>query len=92
MKFFVEFANSSFKIYSVDNNNFTVKLTTDYTDLITFTVYDINGKIVVFNNIEKTNNLSYIYNLDMSYASSGVYLVKMGNSTIGYKTGRIVVK
>ena len=87
-----EFANSSFKIYSADNNNFTVKLTTDYTDLITFTVYDINGKIVVFNNIEKTNNLSYVYNLDMSYAASGVYLVKMGNSTIGYKTGRIVVK
>ena len=44
------------------------------------------------NNIEKTNNNSYIYELDMSYMSAGVYLVKMGNPTIGYKTGRIIVK
>jgi len=28
----------------------------------------------------------------MSYAASGVYLIKMGNSTVGYKTGRIIVK
>ena len=54
-------------VYSNDNENFTVKLTTDYSDLITFSVYDVNGKIIVFNNIEKTNNSSFIYNLDMSY-------------------------
>ena len=83
---------SQFIIYSPDNDNFTVKLTTEYSDLITFTVYDVNGKIVVFNNIEKTDGSSYIYDLDMSYAAAGVYLVKMGNSTIGYKTGRIIVK
>ena len=69
-----------------------IKLTTDYSDLMTFTVYDINGKILVFNNIEKTNGLSYVYDLDMSYADAGVYLIKMGNSTVGYKTGRIIVK
>jgi hypothetical protein len=28
----------------------------------------------------------------MSYAASGVYLIKMGNSIVGYKTGRIIVK
>ena len=82
---------SQFIIYSPDNDNFTVKLTTEYSDLITFTVYDVNGKIVVFNNIEKTDSSSYIYDLNMSYAASGVYLVKMGNSTIGYKTARIIV-
>ena len=87
-----ELSNSQFKIYSADNDNFTIKLTTDYNDLITFSLYDINGKILVFNNIEKTNSSNYIYDLDMSYAAAGVYLVKMGNSTIGYKTGRIIVK
>ena len=87
-----ELSESQFKIYSADNDNFTIKLTTDYSDLITFTVYDINGKIVVFNNIEKTTGASYIYDLNMSYAASGVYLIKMGNSTVGYKTGRIIVK
>ena len=85
-------AESQFKIYSTDNDNFTVKLTTDYNDLITFTVYDVNGKIVVFNNIEKTDSSSYIYDLNMSYAATGVYLIKIGNSNVGYKTGRIIVK
>ncbi len=87
-----ELSESQFKIYSVDNDNFTIKLTTDYSDLITFTLYDVNGKIVVFNNIEKTTGASYIYDLNMSYAASGVYLIKMGNSIVGYKTGRIIVK
>ena len=87
-----ELVESQFVIYSADNDNFMIKLTTDYSDLMTFTVYDINGKILVFNNIEKTNGLSYVYDLDMSYADAGVYLIKMGNSTVGYKTGRIIVK
>jgi len=88
----LELDNSQFKIYSSDNYNFTIKLSTNYSDLLTFSVYDVYGKIIVFNNIEKTNGLSYIYELDMSYMSAGVYLVKMGNSTVGFKTGRIIVK
>ena len=52
----LEFNGSNMIVYSTDNANFTVKLTTDYNDLITFSVYDINGKIIVFNNIEKSNN------------------------------------
>ena len=88
----LEFNGSNMIVYSTDNANFTVKLTTEYSDLITFSVYDVNGKIIVFNNIEKSNNSSFIYNLDMSYAASGVYLIKMGNSTVGFKTTRILVK
>ena len=49
-------------------------------------------KIVVFNNIEKHNSSAYVYDLDMSYAAAGVYLIKIGNSAVGYKTGRIIVK
>ena len=88
----LEFNGSNMIVYSSDNENFTVKLTTEYSDLITFSVHDINGKIIVFNNIEKTNNSSFIYNLDMSYSAVGVYLIKMGNATVGYKTARIIVK
>ena len=87
-----ELLDSQFKIYSSNNENFVVKLITDYNDLITFSVYDVNGKIVVFNNIEKHNSSAYVYDLDMSYAVAGVYLIKIGNSAIGYKTGRIIVK
>jgi hypothetical protein len=54
-------------------------------------VYDISGKILVFNNIYKESD-KYIYDLDMSYAASGIYLVKMGNSELGYKFGKIIVK
>ena len=43
-------------------------------------------------NITKNNNLSYIYNLNMSNAEAGIYLIRLGNSTVGYKTGRIIVK
>jgi hypothetical protein len=87
-----ELTNSEFVIYSNDNENFTVKLTTDYSDLITFSVYDVSGKTIVFNNIDKFDGNTYLYRLDMSHASAGIYMIKMGNSTIGYKTGRIIVK
>ena len=87
-----ELTNSEFVIYSNDNENFTVKLTTDYSDLITFSVYDVSGRLITNNNISKANNTSFVYNLNMSEFESGIYFVRMGNSTIGYKTGRIVVR
>ena len=87
-----ELTNSEFVIYSNDNENFTVKLTTDYSDLITFSVYDVSGRLITNNNISKANNTSFIYNLNMSDVESGIYFVRIGNSTIGYKTGRIVVR
>ena len=87
-----ELTSSQFVIYSIDNENFTVKLTTDYSDLITFSVYDISGRLINSNSINKTDNTSFIYYLNMSEVESGMYFVRMGNSTIGYKTGRIIVK
>ena len=87
-----ELNNSELIIYSTDNNMFNIKLNTNETELMTFNVYDTTGKIIVFNNIEKMNNNAYLYDLDMSYASPGVYFVKIGNTSLGYKTGRIIVK
>ena len=87
-----ELNNSELIIYSMDNNMFNIKLNTNETELMTFSVYDTTGKIIVFNNIEKMNNNAYLYDLDMSYASPGVYFVKIGNTSLGYKTGRIIVK
>jgi hypothetical protein len=83
--------NSEFKIISLYDNQFNISLATNYSDNISFSVYDISGKILVFNNIYKESD-KYIYDLDMSYAASGIYLVKMGNSELGYKFGRIIVK
>ena len=75
-----------------NNENFTVKLNTDYSDLITFSVYDTRGRVLQSSNVTKTNSLGYIYNLNMSNAEAGIYFIRLGNSTVGYKTGRIIVK
>ena len=84
--------DNQFNIYSVGDDLFRAKLTTNYSDIITFSVYDSSGKRVVFNYIDKTDNLSYIYDLDMSFASAGVYMINMGNSVIGFQSGKIIVK
>ena len=84
-------SSSEFRIISLDNNQFNVSLTTIYNEDISFSVYNVSGQVIVFNNISK-NSQKYIYNLDMSYAAAGIYLVKMGNSSIGYRVGKIVVK
>ena len=88
----LEFNGSNMIVYSIDNENFTVKLTTDYSDLMNLSVYDTRGRILESRNITKTNNLSYIYNLNMSNAEAGIYFIRLGNATVGYKTGRIIVK
>jgi len=84
-------SSSEFRIITLDNNQFNVSLTTIYNEDISFNVYNVSGQVIVFNNISK-NSQKYIYDLDMSYAAAGIYLVKMGNSSIGYRVGKIVVK
>ena len=83
--------SSDFKIITQDNNQFNVSLSTTYNEDISFSVYNVSGQVIVYNNISK-NSQKYIYDLDMSYAAAGIYLVKMGNSSIGYRVGKIVVK
>jgi hypothetical protein len=84
-------SSSEFRIITLDNNQFNVSLTTIYNEDISFNVYNVSGQVIVFNNISK-NSQKYIYDLDMSYAAAGIYLVKMGNSSIGYRVGKIIVK
>jgi len=83
--------SSEFRIISLDNNQFNVSLSTLYNQDISFSVYNVSGQVIVFNNISK-NSDKYLYELDMSYAAPGVYLVKMGNSFIGSRLGKIIVK
>ena len=88
----LELNESNLIVYSNDNENFTVKLITDYSELMTIIIYDTRGRIIISENIIKTNNLSYIHNLNMSNAEAGIYFIRLGNSVVGYKTGRIAVK
>ena len=88
----LEFSSSNMVIYSNDNESFTVKLTTEYSDLINLILYDTRGRILISSYISKTNNLSYIHELNMSEAEAGIYFVRLGNSTVGYKTSKIIVR
>ena len=40
----------------------------------------------------KTDSSSYLYNLNMSDVEAGIYLLQIGDSTVGFKTTRIIVK
>lgn len=83
--------SSEFTIITLANNQFKIKLTTPFNDLLEFNVYDITGQQIVFNNIEKSSAQSYTYDLNMSYAASGVYIIKMGARN-KYQIGKIIVK
>ena len=48
-------------------------------DSLRIYIYSINGQILATNIINKDANSRFIYNLDMSYASTGVYFVRLGD-------------
>lgn len=59
-------------------------------DPLTFRVMDTQGRTVVYNRIYPVNGV-YTYDLDMSFAASGAYLIRIGNQRAG-KITRIVVQ
>ena len=73
------------------NDKYKVKLpTSSITDRLSITVYNALGQILSHSPIENRSGQAYEYDLDMSYVSSGMYLVRVGNNTAG-NTKRIVV-
>lgn len=85
------FGNSDLIVLDKGNNIFDVSLnTTTFSNNLTLTVFNTLGQQIVYRNLEN-NNGSYNYSLNMSYVSSGVYLVRLGNNVSG-KVKRIIVK
>jgi len=81
---------SDFKIITKTNNQFEVIFSSSYRGGLTFNLYNMLGQQVVFNNMDKREH-DLTYDLDMSYAASGVYIVKVGKGD-NFKIGRIIVK
>ncbi len=79
-------------VTSSDNNQFDIALVTSYEDRAAIGVYNVLGQLLAFNYIEKEGD-RFNYQLDMSYAPSGVYIIKMGDifSNI-YQTAKVIVK
>lgn len=67
--------DSQFNVSSTDNKNFDINVRTSFDGRGAIAVYNLLGQQIVFNNLAKEGN-GFNYNLNMSYAASGVYLVK----------------
>lgn len=67
--------DSQFNVSSTDNKNFDINVRTSFDGRGAIAVYNLLGQQIVFNNLAKEGN-GFNYDLNMSYASSGVYLVK----------------
>ncbi len=83
--------DASLIVTSDDNNIFHVRLLNTATDdQMTLTVHNVMGQKLLEYRLDKENG-EYQYTLDMSYADTGVYLVRIGNET-GGKIKKIIVE
>lgn len=84
--------NGEFVVVSLPNNQFNITLKTTFDGTASIGVYNVLGQTLAFNNLQKQGD-SYTYHLDMSYANSGVYFIKMGDqSSKTYRNAKIIVK
>jgi hypothetical protein len=88
----VNIANSDFIISSLPNNQFDVTLRTGYEGEAQLSVFDLQGKELSNQTLSK-NGDSFNHTLDMAYATTGVYLVRIGNQGANsFQTAKIIVK
>jgi subtilisin-like proprotein convertase family protein len=67
-------------IYEGDNQ-FLIKLTSNsINERLGLRVYNVLGQSLLYRTIENTTGHGFEYRLDMSYAASGMYFVRLGNS------------
>jgi len=81
----------SFNVIYKDNDQYLVKLsTTSISERLDLTVKNVLGQTLLWKTLENETGQGYEYNLDMSYASSGIYFVRVGNNRAG-NVKRIIV-
>ena len=85
------FPDGQLVVIEREKNQFQISLsTTEVQDKMALTVFSVSGQKLAENWIENEYG-SFKYNLDMSYASSGVYIIRIGNSK-GGQSKKIVVR
>lgn len=85
------FGNSELLIVNNGKNVFDISLLTQtYTERLEITVFNVLGQRLVYHRLENDGE-GYHYDLNMSYAAQGVYLVRVGNKDFG-KVKRIIVE
>ena len=79
------------KILNKGDDQFEIILTSDtLTEDLDLNIYNLLGQNLLWKTIENESG-RYTYNLNMSYAASGVYLIRLGNASSGV-VKRIVVE
>ncbi|HET8753233.1 MAG TPA: GEVED domain-containing protein [Salinimicrobium sp.] len=86
----LDLSDAELLIGSRHNNIFEIEMRTFYEEPLRITVHDMLGQKLVENIVEKSVQ-GYMYTLDMSYAATGVYLVRFGTRKFG-KVERIIVQ
>ncbi len=83
--------NTDMVIKSLANNQFEVSIqSTEVTETLIINLHNILGQKLVENRVENING-RYVYNLDLSYAKPGAYIIRLGTSQYG-KVKRIIVQ
>ncbi len=77
-------------VVSEEDKQFRIVMETDYEETLRITVHNILGQKMLENQVENSGS-GYVYELDMSYAARGVYLVRMGTREVG-KVKRFIVE
>ena len=87
----VEVSSEDMIIVHQGNNQFDITMTSpNGPDKLELSVYNILGKQILNRRLE-SNNGTYNYQLNMSYVSAGVYMVRLGSSQGGL-VKKIVVR
>ena len=83
--------SDDFEVIYKGNKQYLVKLmTTSIKEPLIVSVKNVLGQNLLYKSIENKTGQGYEYNLDMSYASSGIYFVRVGNNRAG-NVKRIIV-
>ncbi len=74
------------------NNQFEITLITAFDEEATIGVFNQLGQNMLTTTLDK-NGDRYVYQLDLSYATAGVYFIQIGNaSSNSYRTAKVVVR
>ncbi len=80
-----------FEVHTLGNNHFRAQMESDkFDETIFVTVHDVMGRKLIQNRVRNVGGV-YQFDFDMSYARSGMYLVRFGNHQFG-KVQKIVVE
>jgi hypothetical protein len=78
-------------VANMGNNHFRVMMsTTEYQKPLRIDLHNTMGQCLVHNRVPNVNG-HYTYDIDMSYAQPGVYIIRLGSDTYG-KIKKIIVK